>query len=479
MRRQENIYVQTSHSCVRNKDIVNVNTSSDICEFKFSNFIMSGATNVLSGLTSSSDSVHIIDGESNIELSLMFTTNTSDFENNLDLLFKFDLYKLNEVDIFNTPPVYSSNIVSGDALYDNGFLFEELVPINSLNLDGEYILKGNFSYPICTDILNRLGLRHSTGTFKIGLPYGNFNDEFDYYFVAINNAYTPIFNLSPNGGGGPVGSLSTETFYPSGHTVFVLSQSVNGVPIVVLNGLTLTLDEDYELTNGNTITLLGSTYKDDILTIIFIAGSVGNGLQTNTILINGITPSGGMNGEGDNLVYFNTDAGKYEVFTQSTPIDNSNVVIILNGVTLANNIDFYQSTTNPKRFILEGSLLSGDVITIIYNSFGSYVGPVTEPIFDVNWTIENAPIKNNGIFTLQLSDSIDFTTILFSATTEYEVSVKSYDLELEIVGNIGDKRFYRVINQKNYVTLSGDIIESIAYSEVIPITINTNSLNSY
>ena len=156
MRRQENIYVQTSHSCVRNKDIVNVNTSSDICEFKFSNFIMSGATNVLSGLTSSSDSVHIIDGESNIELSLMFTTNTSDFENNLDLLFKFDLYKLNEVDIFNTPPVYSSNIVSGDALYDNGFLFEELVPINSLNLDRVFVITTSSSASASELIINGL-----------------------------------------------------------------------------------------------------------------------------------------------------------------------------------------------------------------------------------------------------------------------------------------------------------------------------------
>jgi len=439
---------------------------------------MSGATNVLSGLTSSSDSVHIIDGDSNIDLSLLFTTNTSGFMGNSELLFKFNLHKLSSDNVFKSTVIYSSPFKTGDELYNNAFIFQNYIPITNLNLDGEYILKGEFSYPICTDILGRLGLRHFTNTNEVGLPYGNFNEDFDYYFVAIKNANSPIFNLTPNGGG-PIGVLTTESFFPSGHTVFLTSQTIGGFPIVTLNGLTLAIEDDYLFTNDNTISLLGSTYHGDILTIIFVAGSTGNGLQNDVILINNVIPSGPFNGEGDNSIYLNTDSGKYEVFTKTSPIDNSNVIISLNGVTLTNNIDYFQSITNRKRFILEGSLLIGDVIAIFYNSFGSYVGSITEPIFDVSWNTDDYPDKNNGIFTLQLSDTNDFTNILYSVVKPYEVGIKVYSATLEVSGDIGDKRYYRVVNQKNYITLSGDVIESIAYSEVIPLIINTNSLNSY
>ena len=44
---------------------------------------------------------------------------------------------------------------------------------------------------------------------------------------------------------------------------------------------------------------------------------------------------------------------------------------------------------------------------------------------------------------------------------------------------VGDKFYYRVKNEKNYVTICGNIINSIAYSDVIPITIISNISNSY
>ena len=38
---------------------------------------------------------------------------------------------------------------------------------------------------------------------------------------------------------------------------------------------------------------------------------------------------------------------------------------------------------------------------------------------------------------------------------------------------------YRVCNQKKHITIIDEIIESVAYSETIPIKISTNSFNSY
>jgi hypothetical protein len=62
--------------------------------------------------------------------------------------------------------------------------------------------------------------------------------------------------------------------------------------------------------------------------------------------------------------YYNTTTGKYEIYTDTTPLEGNSVM--LNGVTLANGGDYYQSISNPKRIILEGDLLIEDIITIVY-----------------------------------------------------------------------------------------------------------------
>jgi hypothetical protein len=44
---------------------------------------------------------------------------------------------------------------------------------------------------------------------------------------------------------------------------------------------------------------------------------------------------------------------------------------MLNGVTLANGGDYYQSISNPKR-ILEGDLLIEDIITILLSYYNGH-----------------------------------------------------------------------------------------------------------
>src|SRR5690606_32506770 len=98
-------------SCIRNKDLLNVNTSSDICVFYNPIFNMTGATKILSGLTYTSDSVHIVDEtDEEINLNFSFTGNLSSLSND-DLYFSYDLFKLNE-GVFIKPPIFSSNQLS-------------------------------------------------------------------------------------------------------------------------------------------------------------------------------------------------------------------------------------------------------------------------------------------------------------------------------------------------------------------------------
>jgi hypothetical protein len=152
---------------------------------------------------------------------------------------------------------------------------------------------------------------------------------------------------------------------------------------------------------------------------------------------------------------------------------------MINGVMLANGLDFYQSTSNPRRIILNGDIVLNDIITISYFPDG-VVGDIITQKPTASWFVTPSPKKDNGYFTLQLSTDIGFSNIVYSAVTDYYVDTPFYSVDFPVSGyTYGDRLFYRVRNDKNYETICGKIINSFAYSDIIPITIATNSINSY
>ena len=46
-------------------------------------------------------------------------------------------------------------------------------------------------------------------------------------------------------------------------------------------------------------------------------------------------------------------------------------------------------------------------------------------------------------------------------------------------GTVGTYLYYRVKNEKNYENLCGQITTDVAYSEIIPVVIQSNAINSY
>jgi len=152
---------------------------------------------------------------------------------------------------------------------------------------------------------------------------------------------------------------------------------------------------------------------------------------------------------------------------------------MINGVTLANGVDYYQSKTNSKRIIFTGTLLVGDIITAAYVPNVDYVDSINTPTPTITWNITNAPELVNGEFILEFASDALMTSQVSSAQTEYVIGQTTYNASALLSGTVGTKLYYRVTNNKNYQTLCGDIIQSTAYSEIIPITIATNSINSY
>jgi len=328
-------------------------------------------------------------------------------------------------------------------------------------------------------------VKNDTSLFKTGESLGLYKPVFDYYLAAIRTAETP--SLQNNGDNSTrFNALRQKIYLPDedGQTDFTLP-IISGDFVVTLNGSSLSKDLDYIIvaSSGDTATkfirLSGETKTEDTVTIIYVGATNSNGLKTDSIVIESPIVSGATDGQGSENVYFNTATTKYEAFLSLPPTNTDNVLVMLNGVTLANGADFYHSTSNIKRLIFEGILKVGDVLIIAYNQAAEVVGDLNTSSPIVSWDVNNAPQLINGEFALEVATDFDMTNITTSATTPYEVGVNSYTASVTITGDVGTEMYYRIRNNKDFVLLSGGTVSSVAYSEIIPIKITTNSINAY
>lgn len=474
MRYQELIYIQNAHSGARNRDLLNVNMSSDICIFNAPQFTISGASKIdCSGVTGTS---YVISTATTIPLTFNFTANTDTFTANT-ATFKYEIYKYNKNNLaFLLPPVYKSDNLSYPSFSATNTTLQN-IPVSALTLDGEYLIKGYYDFPSCTTFLNKLGKTIDTSINKIGQQYNLYNKDLDFYFIAMKVADKPVIINNSDNTLTP-GQLTQQVIIPqSGQTEFVIGAPYFNDFIVTLNGLTLAPNLDYTFT-GNVITLSGETYEDDIVTVIYTNSVVGK-FSHDIINVTTTIASGSTNNQGSNNPYFNTTTGKYEIYTTVTPLNPNTIIVMINGVTLANNVDYYQSTTNPKRIILNGDVMIGDIITIVYFPFMSVVNDLITNNPTVSWEINTPPQTTAGTFSLQVSTGTSFNTFYSTGNTQYIVGTTLYSDSFIASGDVGTKLYYRVKNTKNYETICGDIITSIEYSDTIPITIATNSINSY
>jgi hypothetical protein len=475
---ENNKYIQTQSDCIKNTAINNFNTSSDFCVFTPPMYTMSGAGKLL---VCSGSSVNIITTATTHDISFEFTGNTTSFIDN-DATFKFDIFKYNPTaGEFQYPPQYRSEEFQWSSFSGTSALTQSIL-LSELNIDGDYMIKGYFVHDVCTEFAKRLGYRNDTSTIITGSEYNLYDPNFDFHMAIFRGADKPTFdsNLS----GSRLLSLKQKSIIPlEGQTIFILQGDVQADFIITLNGLVLSKDLDYSISqySGGSqpymIELSAATLSSDILSLIY-ASTTSSGLKGETFNIISI-PSGPSDGEGTSNIYYNTTTGKYELYLSLTPSSGNDILVMLNGVVLANGIDFYQSISNPKRIIFEGTILVGDIITAAYNQSAQFVDSINTSNPNISWNIATSPINTNGLFTLEFSSDNNMNTIVSSATTEYVVNQRVYSITASISGTVGTQLYYRVKNTKEYQIICGDIIESIAYSDIIPITIATNSINSY
>ena len=450
-------------------------TNQTICDLDFT------------GMTLNNSNVHLLTGQTEFDLSFEFTANTESF-NETNALFKFDIYKFSpELNYFPNQPIYSSEFLKWDSISGTS-AYTTSITASSINPDGQYIVKGQYIHDVCTEFATLLGYNYSTAISGAGGEiYGQYQPTRDFYFVALNKADEPILNSANNQDGGTIGSLNVDSIILDGTTKEFALPFTEGDMLIALNGLTLSPGYDYSFSNigdnageATFVILSADTINGDILTITYSNKTIdSNSITSNVFDINTTIVSGVTNGEGSNTVYFNTDTSKYEIFLDRTPLDGNDIGITLNGVTLAINIDYYQSTSNSKRVILSGDIIVNDIIIAYYNTNTNVQGNQFGRTMLVNWTIPNAPIDTNGLFTVEVASDVNFTTIVSSATTEYNAGATGYAASINLVGSLGDKQYYRVKNEKKFNTLCNETLTTSAYSENVEITIQTNQNNSY
>jgi len=465
MRYQQPIYVQNNSNVIRNSDILNVNMSSDICIYEQPRYTVSGGCKIVSGLTTGDTCVHIVNGYSElVNLGFLLTGGTTATTFNLEI-YKYD----SQLSGFSDSIVYQELNIPLSASFNT-----EIVAA-TLNMDGEYLIKIFFHDFVCTDILGRLGLTIDTKDYFVGELYDKYVPDLDFYFVLFTDATIPLLNI-PSGNVTPLNSLYLRSIIPDfdGQTQIYFTDNYNGEIIVNLNGLTLSKNIDYTILN-NLITFNSGLKTSDIITLIGVIGSNNNvNSTTHDSFVVPMITSGSTGGEGSNSVYYNTDTNKYEIFTSLN--QNGGVIVSINGVTLAPYIDYNSDLSNPRKIILEGNLIVDDIILIIYQSIPYVQNSITLFNPEIIWRLLFPPQNTLGYFEFYLSDDSNCSNIIFSGTQNYIIGEIMYSQTLDLTGyGVGDTLYYKIINHKIYETISGDILERIKTTEVVPITIMANS----
>ena len=470
------------------------------CSFKEDYFLLSGAS---SGNTSEwglpngvSNNYFSCDRDvyyTNIERADTFKfdvifDNLSDVIENKKLMSQFSLYKFdNSNDVFNSTPVYVSEEIPSTGLTNDMYMLE--VPFSAVT-EGEFIFKGFYNRGLNTLLSKQFG--YTTTTRKDSLvtgKYGIYDSSKDWYFVNIYRANVPQLNNSASNvvSDATVSGFNVKSIYTtSGITTYNFkTTSTESIGIVSYNGSVLSKGLEYSANTNGDITLSSIEVLDNqLLTVVYVATSTpGSSIFNDEYVVNSSVNSGETNTElSSDRVYFNTDQNKFEFYLSTEPLTDD-VTMVLNGAVLANNVEYYRSSTNTKRIILEGAIRIGDILQALYLPKTGLLGTISTntPLF--SWNITSAPAPpTTGEFTLEIADKgdEDFNTILYSNKVDYIDEVNSYLTQVNLTGaTAGDQFRYRVKNEKKYSPISGETITDIVYSDVNTFELVSNAGNSY
>lgn len=481
------------------------NERSDIETFNLPQYYVSGATMIMTGMTTGSTGVYIVDSLSSLTFTTVFTDSNKDtfFIGNNGI--RFALYQRitptniiigspsnpNEIIPIPNIPVFGSNQLLTTNYFtcaEIGSCFSSFTPSYTAvsytydlrESEGEFIIKGIFKWTNFTYFSNLLGLEYIEPLNYGYYPYAFYNSSRDHYFIYLKSATKPTITLNT------VTSdslpLNVLTIFPSfeGQSAFPIPIQINNTRsglLVSVNGITLSLNE-YVYSSNTLYITSGYVEMDDAITLVYSNQANTPPIQTEshkiTSIANTTYPSYGQK------VIYNTNKGKYEYWLDNETVNQP--VVSVNGQTLSNEIDFYVSSSNKRRLIFVDNLQVDDIITVFYNAITSNGTDILSKNFSLSWSIPEPTTSNLGYFLVQLANQndISFSNTVYSGITFYGINQSFYTNEVSISGGTyGQKLLAKITNYKNYYTVLGELIQTSNESDIVTFTIKTNALNNY
>jgi len=381
----------------------------------------------------------------------------------------------------------------------------ETINIGDLPLkDEQYFIKDYniFTTKNCEDKL-RINTFDLT-TQELNLPNSN------WYFVTVTNPDRPI--LGSNGDANLLSESLLKTEIPileEGQTTVFRVQGVplNNQMVVYVNGVQLQQGADWEpiIDKVGFINLLkGSVNVNlDTITVTYLAlsnevdkSNIFNlnesFIQTDSFIVSTIT-SGITSGVTTPTLNYNPTRNRQEVLLTKTMDPLSDILFVVNGVTLVENTDYFKSRSNNSRIIMSPTsvLKIGDSISVFYITeetvnntidLGLYRTLTPSIVWRVPFTYTQIP-SDRGVFLVQVTtkDDIDFQTPLEATYVDFNTIDDTYQLQLqELPTNQGEIFIVRVCFFKDYPILFDNIITTRVFSDIGTLRVNlAYSENSY
>lgn len=451
-----------------------IKTYSDISSFKIPDNVVSGAYGLVVSdenkkpeVTEDSDFLYWVDDDFMLDLETTFpgvTTFNSETKYRLYLVpYNKEKEKFDINDAFITEYEEPNNFINS---------------INTNNLkEGEYAIKFEFKHPINLEVFDRLNKEIVTNTLSDHLPM-NYDEKLDKYFVLLYKPEEPLIDIIKTNEGKNSANFNFNTInVEDGVKTYPLNTRDAKSTLITLNGLILTEKLDYNIEN-NLITFIGNIKSSDIVNYVFYGDDVNNTLKSEHIEVGFIT-SGNIDEQGSVKYYNNITKGTHEIYVNENIKDGKTLLLTLNGTLLTKDIDFMISKTNKKRIILKGELKKGDVINVIYDTGNNTSNIINGNVIDISWRVNGVTNEGSGFFTIEISDTENFNTILDEEIVEYEDNLKMYTKQMVLNYGYGTVLYYRIKNNKEYTTIDGSVLENNRVSVPIRFEIKTDISNNY
>jgi hypothetical protein len=377
------------------------------------------------------------------------------------------------------------------------------------SVDNEYTVRSwnKFTSKCMTNNLGNTGITIDTS------PYINVDNN--CYFVTTVNPPAPLLQyinaplfqnisfvneslgnlITTNSDGGDIIENSN---------VFQLrNKPVGGIVVISINGITV--DKRQYTVNQTTrvVTFVGVTLEStDVIQAYYNKSPLTDDSLTKlddvvklevfsvTGITTGVTSSATATTY-TNIVNYNVDNDRNEIFLTEKMDPNIGPIITINGVNMVYNIDFFRSNFVDNKLIMGENIIikAGDIISVYYyytgyNNAGD-LGTLRINKPTIQWSTNQNIMKtllSNGMFTVEIADRNDptYSNILKTNTTLYNNTLSNYTLEVGPITTTSVKNYiYRVKFTKNYVTQRAvNSYQTETYSKSGSFSLNWDFINN-